>query len=355
MSVPERTASPPPEVAEAPAAAPSVRARPRLRQGARILGAVAVVAFLYALAPLYADEFLLTFLIDVLLFGLVALGLQHMVGDGGVLNLGQAAFFGLGTFGGLYAVQHWGWTTVPAMAAAIALALVGAAVMLPLLRLRGIYFAMASFAFGAFMFEAFNRVDRLTGGADGLVLLPGEGLNVFGWEPVGNRDPYLVVLTTAVIMYAVFAVLARTGYGLSLHAVRQSEAGARAAGVNVARMHVLAVCLGVVPAAIAGLLYAQIRGFVSAAVFDYEQSVTLITMVIVGGVLSRWGAFAGAFFALYLSTYQRDLFGIDVLRYQLLFYGLVIAVFMVLLPDGFAGLVRRLARLAGRLGAQVRT
>ena len=349
MSVPDQTAVPPPEVAPPLESVAAPAAQRRARGIARIVVAAIVVAVLYALAPLYEGEFLLTFLTDVLLFGMVALGLQHMVGDGGVLNLGQAAFFGLGAFGGLYAVQHWGWSTLPAFGAAIAVALAGAAVMLPLLRLRGVYFAMASFAFGAFMFEAFNRAERFTGGADGLVLMPGQGLNILGWEPIGNRDPYLIVLTTAVLLYALFAVLARTGYGLSLHAVRQSETGARAAGVNVARMHVLAVCLGVVPAAVAGLLYTQVRGFVTASTFDYEQSVSLITMVIVGGVLSRWGAFAGALLAFYLSTYQRDLFGLDVLLYQLLFYGLIIAAFMVVLPDGLAGLARRVARLGGRL------
>lgn len=331
-----------PDSIEAALAPPTARARRawprRLAAAAAVAG---IVAGLYLLGFLYDGQFLLTFLTDVLVFGLVALGLQHMVGDAGVLNLGQAAFFGLGTFGGLYTVMHWGWTTVPAIGFGILVALAGAALMLPLLRLRGVYFAMASFAFGAFMAEAFGRLEELTGGADGIVLLPGQGLNIFGWEPSGNRDPYFIVLTVALLFYGLFALLARTGYGLSLQAVRQSEPGARASGINVARMHVFAVVLGVIPAAVAGVLYAQNRGFVAAPLFDFEQSVTLITMVIIGGVFSRWGAFAGALVALYLITYTRDFYGIDVIRYQLLLYGLIIVLFMIVLPDGLAGFVRR--------------
>src|SRR6185312_13322155 len=148
---------------------------------------------LYALAPVYDGTFFLSFLVDVVILGLAALGLQHQVGDAGVLNLGQAAFFGLGAFGGVWALQHWHWTTLPAFGAAIAVALAGGVVMAPLLRLRGVYFAMASFAFGAMMFEIFGQATKFTGGENGLYLIPQP--RIFGHVLSGNRDSYLFVLT----------------------------------------------------------------------------------------------------------------------------------------------------------------
>lgn len=280
-------------------------------------------------------------MIDVGIFGLIALGLQHLVGDAGVLNLAQAAFFGLGAYGGVYALQHWHWDTLAAFFFAMLISLAGVVVMAPLLRLRGLYFAMASFAFGAALAEAFGLLTSITGGDNGLYLIPSP--KIAGHEFHGYRQYWFLVLTTCLVFYALFAVLARSGYGLSLHAVRQSEAGARAAGVNVARMHVIAACLSVLPAAVGGVLYAQIHGIVQSPVFGYDQSVTLLTMVIIGGVLSRWGAFVGALVALYLNDYLQSL-----QNYQLLVYGGIIAVLMIVLPGGAAALVAHGRRLLVR-------
>ncbi|HWJ33226.1 MAG TPA: branched-chain amino acid ABC transporter permease, partial [Gaiellaceae bacterium] len=148
---------------------------------------------------------------------------------------------------------------------------------------------------------------------------------------VDNEDAYLLVLSVAILCYGGIAAIMRTGYGLSLHAVRQSENGARASGVDVARMRFLALAIGVVPAALAGILYAQVHGIVQATVFDNNQSVALITMVIVGGVASRWGAFAGALVAQYLAVYPQS-----IAQYRFLLYGLLIAALMIALPGGIA-------------------
>lgn len=304
-----------------------------------------VLAGMYALAPAYDGTFFLSFMVDVLILGLAALGLQHMVGDAGVLNLGQAAFFGLGAYGGVWTLQHWHWTTLPAFGAAIVVALAGAIVMAPLLRLRGVYFAMASFAFGAMMFEVFGQAVSLTGGENGLFLIPPP--KIFGHVLIGNRDSYLLVLSVGVVCYAAFALLMRSGYGLSLHAVRQSENGARASGVNVARMRFIALALGVVPPALAGVLYAQVHSIVQSTIFDFNQSVALITMVIVGGVASRWGAFAGALVAQYVAVYPQS-----IAQYRFLLYGGLVALLMIVLPGGIASVGRA---LVGVRGALVRT
>jgi branched-chain amino acid transport system permease protein len=310
----------------------------------RLLLALPVLAGLYALAPAYDGTFFLSFMVDVLILGLAALGLQHMVGDAGVLNLGQAAFFGLGAYGGVWTLQHWHWTTLPAFGAAIVVALAGAVVMAPLLRLRGVYFAMASFAFGAMMFEVFGQAVSLTGGENGLFLIPPP--KIFGHVLIGNRDSYLLVLSVGVVCYAALALLMRSGYGLSLHAVRQSENGARASGVNVARMRFIALALGVIPPALAGVLYAQVHSIVQSTIFGFDQSVALITMVIVGGVASRWGAFAGALVAQYVAVYPQS-----IAQYRFLLYGGLVAVLMIVLPGGIASVGRA---LAGARGALVR-
>lgn len=316
----------------------AARRRVTSRQVVRWAATLAVIGVLYALAPMYAGHFFLSFLVDLVILGLAALGLQHMVGDAGVLNLGQAAFFGLGAYGGVWTLQHWHWATLGAFGAAAVVALAGAVVMAPLLRLRGVYFAMASFAFGAMMFEIFGQAVSLTGGENGLFLIPPP--RVLGHTFIGNRDSYLLVLTVALICYGLLALVMRSGYGLSLHAVRQSESGARASGVNVARIRFIALAIGVVPAALAGVLYAQVHGIVQATIFDYNQSVSLITMVVIGGVASRWGAFAGALVAQYIAVYPQS-----IAQYRFLLYGGLIALLMIVLPGGIASAGRALVSL----------
>lgn len=327
---------------------PAPRARsPRVtpRNALVALLTLGLIAFLYALGPLLNGQFFLTFLIDVGIFGLVALGLQHLLGDAGVLNIAQAAFFGLGAYGGVWALEHWHVSTIPALLFGAVIAVAGVVVMAPLLRLRGIYFAMASFAFGIALAEAFGLATSITGGDNGLFLIPSP--DIAGHTFIDNRDYWWLVLTVVLICYGGFAWLSRTGYGMTLHAVRQSEVGARAAGVNVARVHFTAAVLSVIPAAFGGVLYAQIHGIVQAPIFGFDQSVTLLTMVVVGGVLSRWGAFLGAFFALYMQTYAQSL-----QQYQLLIYGGLIALLMIILPRGLAGLGSTLVGLTRRLAAK---
>jgi branched-chain amino acid transport system permease protein len=309
---------------------------------------VALVVVLYALGPLLNGQFFLTFLVDVGIFGLVALGLQHLLGDAGVLNIAQAAFFGLGAYGGVWSLQHWHVSTIPALLFGAVVAVGGMIVMTPLLRLRGVYFAMASFAFGIALAEAFGLAVSITGGDNGLYLIPSP--KIAGHSFNSNEQTWWLVLTVVILCYGVFAWLSRTGYGLSLHAVRQSETGARAAGINVARMHFTAAVLSVIPAAFAGVLYAQIHGIVQAPIFGFDQSVTLLTMVVIGGVLSRWGAFVGAFFALYMQTYATSL-----QSYQLLIYGGLIVLLMIFLPQGAAELLARLLRLVRRTSGRKET
>lgn len=329
-------------------------ARRRLPRWISGIVTTACVALALLAPTLFEGQFFLFYLVDVLLFGLAALGLQHVIGDAGVLSLGHAAFFGLGAYGGAYATQEWEWTTLPAVGFGVALALVGALLMLPLLRLRGVYFAMATFALGFVLFEAFRLADTVTGGDSGRFAIPAP--EIAGKIFLSTEDFYYVALGAVLLAYASLSLLARSGYGLTLDVVRQSELAARASGINVPRVQTIAVAIGVSLAAVSGTLYAQFHGAITPRLFSPEQSVTLLAMVILGGMRARWGAFVGAAFALYLSTYLRFL-----VEYQVLAYGAIIAVFMVVLPGGLASVptvgrefVGRLRRWRSRRGAYER-
>ena len=240
---------------------------------------IAAVLVLYALAPLYDGTFFLSFLIDVLILGLAALGLQHIVGDAGVLNLGQAAFFGLGAYGGVWTLQHWGWSTLPAFAAAIAVALAGAVLMAPLLRLRGVYFAMASFAFGAMMFEIYSQAVSITGGENALFLIPPPEILCHTF--VGNRDTYLPSSlshsSATPSSPSCRAARTRSRSTLSVRARTSARVRRQRRATSVPRARAR-----VIPAALAGVLYAQVHCIVQSTIFYYNQSVSLITIVIIG-------------------------------------------------------------------------
>ena len=104
-----------------------------------------------------------------------------------------------------------------------------------------------------------------------------------------------------------------------------------------------------IPAALAGVLYAQVHGIVQSTIFDYNQSVSLITMVIIGGVSSRWGAFAGALVAQYLAVYPQS-----IASYRFLLYGVLIAVLMIVLPGGIASAGGPIGRAGRRLWERLR-
>jgi branched-chain amino acid transport system permease protein len=310
-----------------------------MRLGAPHTRGLAALAAAIAVGPLVLPN---NYFYDVaILAGLnaiVCVGLNLLVGYAGQISLGHAGFFGLGAYGTGVLASKFGWP--PAASMALAVAAVAALAWLvgrPILRLRGHYLAMATLGLGIIISLVVANEDRLTGGPDGLAVVP---FTAFGLALQGERVWYWIVgaLLVAAVWLALNLIDSPTGR--ALRALHGSEVAASVAGVDAARHKVLVFVVSAVFAAVAGGLNAHYAGFITPAKVSFLHSIELVTMVVFGGMASTFGAVAGAVVLTALPQF------LTVFKdYEMVVLGAVMMGTMIFMPRG---LVPTLAGLGGR-------
>ena len=297
------------------------------------LGAV-LALFLPLVDP---NPYHLEILTTSLLYALLALGLNLIVGFTGMLHLGYAAFFAIGAYTyGLLNV-HWGWPLwIGWVPAALIAALCGVGLGVPALRVRGDYLAIVTLGFGEIVRLIFTNLDRWTGGPNGLLgiahpslWLPGLGTVDFG---VASAPYYYLVCAVTAIVAGVCVRLSRSRVGRAWLAVREDEIAAACTGLPVLHLKLLALGCGGAIAGIAGSLFAAKQGTITPDSFDFILSVMVLAMVVLGGLGSIRGAVVGA---LMLGTLPELLRGVD--RYRMLLFGLAMILVIRLRPQGLFG------------------
>ena len=248
-------------------------------------------------APWWASEYMMTQLHFIGIYSIVGLGLMLLVGFTGQISLGHAAFLAVGAYTeALLAAAGWPfWLSLPC--AALLSAAVGIVVGLPALRLKGIYLAIATLAFGVIAEEIAARWESLTGGNSGLHVKP---IELFGAKLDGDADFYYLVLALTAVCCIALANLLRSSTGRAFVAIRDSEISAACMGVNLARYKTLSFALSAALTGVGGALYAHKVSFISPEQFTLLVSIELVTLVILGGVGSLHGAVFGAAFIIVL-------------------------------------------------------
>jgi branched-chain amino acid transport system permease protein len=234
----------------------------------------------------------------VLVLGLAAMALNLLLGFTGVLSFGHAAYFGLGAYGAAMTIRY----IVPSTALAIVVGtvvatLAAAAVGVLIRKLRGVYFAMVTIAFGqVFYFIAF-RWNSVTGGDDGLTGWQRAPLSLGFLHLDIVRDDkafYYFVLVLFALAVGVMAVLLRSPLGRSLVAIRENERRARFLGIPV-ELHVwLSFVVSGAFAGLAGTLYALLNNFTDPRALHWTLSGNFVIMAVLGGMRSFWGPLIGA-------------------------------------------------------------
>ena len=297
------------------------------------VGALAALA----LPLVNPNPYQLDVLTTSLLYALLALGLNLIVGLTGLLHLGYAAFFAIGAYTyGLLNV-HWGWPFwlgwIPAaLVAGVCCVCLG----VPALRVRGDYLAIVTLGFGEIVRITFTNLDRWTGGPNGLlgiahprVWIPGRGIIDFSVDSAPYY--YLVCLTTALVAGMCVRV-SRSRVGRGWMAIREDELAAACAGVPVLHMKLLALGCGGAIAGLAGAIFAAKQGTITPDSFDFILSVMVLAMVVLGGLGSIRGAVIGA---LLLGSLPELLRGFE--QYRMLLFGAAMIVVMRLRPQGLFG------------------
>jgi branched-chain amino acid transport system permease protein len=236
----------------------------------------------------------------ILIFALLALGLNILLGFAGLLDLGYAAIFGIGGYTtGLLTVPSGRFSGIVPGDFLIVLALsIAAAGLFGILngaltlRLRGDYLAIVTLAFGQAVPRIFLNVDELTGGASGMTALPPP--RILGHTLASATERYYLVLALVVLAAFVSLRVVRSRLGRAWAALSEDETAAMSSGISVARARPLAFGLGAIMAGVAGALYASIFSYVEPEQSEFRLSAMALAMVVIGGVGSVRGAVVGA-------------------------------------------------------------
>jgi branched-chain amino acid transport system permease protein len=287
---------------------------------------------------LFPDHLVL--LSQILIAGLFGLSLDLLLGYGGMPSLGHAAFFGLGAYAaGLLGRAGWGEPISGLLISGAIAGGFGFLCSLFLSRLRTTAFLMVTLTLGLLVREVANRWSGLTGGDDGL---PDLGLNpllsVFRFD-LSGKTAFWYSLLVVFIVFLLVRRLVYSPFGLAIEALRENERRATALGISP-RLTVIAVfTLSSAIAGIAGALVTQTTSFVALEVLSFERSAGVLIMLVLGGVGTLYGAFAGA--ALYLVA--RDVLSALDPVYWYFWLGLIIVVVVLFAKDGLIGILRRLS------------
>jgi len=296
-----------------------------------------VVILIAAALPLYAPTWVITLFSRALIFASLVLGLQIIAGQAGQISLGHAAFFGLGAYTAAILSRDYGVPFPLAMLAAAAAAAAGGLVMSVAVRVRGVYFAIATLAFGIVVNLLFVNLVDITGGARGFTGIPAAALWSFSIESQGRY--YLLVLAVLVLQYASLVRMAGGRFGRALRCIRENELAARSVGIDLVRYKIQAIVAGCAWAGVAGALMTGFLRFASPEMFTLLQSIDAVTMLVVGGIASPLGALVGAVVMSVVTSNMRSLGALATVV-----DGLLIVLAMMYLPGGLAGLARQLWR-----------
>jgi len=301
----------------------------------RLAAMVAVAVALALGLPLVVESYYVH-VVDVTLINLViAIGLNLVLGFGGQISFAQSAFFGIGAY--TFAVlEAKGWPALAAAPAAVAMtACVGALLGWPVLRLRGHYLALATLAFSLIMGELMVDLDMITGGANGIMNIPGIGL-------ARNDGAMLpVLLLVAAVGLGASMIFASSPLGLRARAFRDNAIAAQAAGINIRALKIGLFVASAAYAGVAGVLYCCLLGYISPDVFAWQTTFAYLAMVVVGGLGNNLGAPLGAALYTLVPEWLRFL-----QEAYFVIFGTVVIVVIAAVPGGMAGVV---TRLLGRL------
>ncbi|WP_425528065.1 branched-chain amino acid ABC transporter permease [Yinghuangia seranimata] len=311
--------------------------------------ALAVVVVWLLVLPQLVDTYTLVLATQALVFGLLAVGVGVLTGHAGLATMGQVAPYAVGAYTTAWLTRHditAGLLQLPA--AALAGALFAAVTGIVVIRARGVVALMLTLAVGELTATAAVQWKEFTGGSDG-VSTPPARIFPGGAELFDDQDIYLYVLVVALVVAGITALVLRSPAGLLLAGVRDNEDRMRAAGHPVDRYLLLTYTGAGAISGISGALLMTYARYVSPQDVGFDISALALLAVVIGGVRSTAGAFAGAG----LIVFTRDKLGNWWPGHAPLFLGILFLIAVYLLPNGAAGVAQQLRSLADRMGLRV--
>ena len=290
-----------------------------------------VLIFLFAAGPFFLNNYYLDVLIMACIYSILAIGLNVIVGFTGLLNLGFAAFYACGAY--TYALLNTKlgldfWVCLPI--SAVFTSLIGLLLAVPALRLRGDYLAIVTLGFGEIMRLILNNWDSLTHGPNGITGIEPPVLAGISFSDI--KYYYYLVFIILLLSLVVIRRVEDSRFGRAWKAIKENEIAASSVGINITKYKLFAFAFGTFWAGIAGILFAAKMQFVSPESFTFMESVLILSMVILGGLGSTYGAVVGAFLLVLLPEALRE-----VQLYRMLILGIGLVLLMRFRPQGLLG------------------
>jgi branched-chain amino acid transport system permease protein len=254
---------------------------------------VAVFAAVPAMLSAVGQSYLFRLADLSMIFIILAASLNLVTGTAGLVSLGHAAFYAVGAYtAGILAARYGLGLEATLPASALVAGVLAAAVAVPAIRLVRIFFTVATLSVGEIINITLLNWDGLTNGPMGLRGVP--QLRILGWDLGGRLATYYTVAATMAAIIWVLHRLTHSFYGNALRAMREDDQSTGAMGLNVARLKIGAFAISGALAGVAGCLLAHVTGYISPDMFQLDQSILILTMVVVGGLGSLPGAVVGA-------------------------------------------------------------
>ncbi len=301
-------------------------------------GMLVLVAVLAVFPLVSPGAFAYDLAIRMIINAVIVIGLNLLFGYTGQISLGHAGFVGLGAYASAVLTSRFGWPPLLALlCGAVATAALAFVIARPILKLKGHHLAMATLGLGIIITIVLNNEIQLTGGSDGMSV---PAFSVGRWVLSGDRNWY--VLLSACLVATVWGALnlVNSPVGRALQAIHGSEIAARVAGIDVAAVKVKVFVLSAVIASVMGSFEAHYLEFATPEIAGFGRSITLMTMVVVGGMSSVLGSLVGAVLLTLLPQLLTALEGGETIA-----FGLILVVTMIFLPNGLVPAIRdRFAR-----------
>jgi branched-chain amino acid transport system permease protein len=303
-------------------------------------GGFAIVLALLIVAPLVLPEFWRRFLTEILIWGLLAMSSDLLIGYTGIVSFGHSAFFGVGMYGAAAALLL---IAPPSLGLAMLFGLIAAAAVAGFVayfstRLRDIYFAITTLIFSQIFYVVIFTWTAVTGGENGLtftrphLVVPGMVSAAFN-----QKTLHWFVLAVVAVSYLLLRRITRSPFGMVLLSIRENEARTRAIGYPIERYKIVAVMLSGLFAGLAGVLYALQNEFAAPDFVFFLVSGEVVIYNVIGGIGTLVGPIVGAAFFLLLREALSRFFT----EYYLIPLGVIFILMVIFMPQGLLGFARR--------------
>ena len=293
--------------------------------------AMALLPVLALIAGQFLPAYPLRILDMILLYAILGLGLNIIVGYAGLLDLGYVAFYAIGAYSWALLASgqfdiHLPFALVLLIGASLA-GLAGILLGIPVLRLRGDYLAIVTLGFGEIIRVLMNNLDGVTNGPQGIARI--DEAHLFGWTLSTPHDFLYLLVAMLVVVFLFVWRIQESALGTALSAVREDQDAARGCGIDTTRVKLVAFAFSAFIGGGCGVVFAAMQRFVSPESFTFWESLIIVLVIVIGGLGNPFGALLGATLLILIPELLRAY-----ADYRLLLYGMALVIIILARPRG---------------------